>query len=76
MLKQRFPHKRLTTVVITGREHSKHMIAIADAKITVSESNLEKSLFPKVIIGAKSILRPSNYDPPQGWVPPELRPKK
>jgi hypothetical protein len=66
MLKAKFPNKRLTTVVITGREHSKEILSHADAKITIRSDNLERALFPKLIAGPQAILRPKEYDPPGG----------
>ena len=64
MFKADFPAKRLTTVVITGRSHSKEILNLADAKMTVNESHIERSLFPRLIPGANAILRPAEYDPP------------
>jgi len=66
LLKSNFPQKRLTTVVITGRHHSKAILPHADAKITINVTHLERSLFPKLITGANAVLRPSEYDPPGG----------
>lgn len=66
LMKHGFPDKLLTTVVITGRSHNKMILNHADAKITISRDNLERSLFPKVIPGANAILRPAEYDPPGG----------
>jgi hypothetical protein len=74
MLKRSWPDKKLTTVMITGRTHSKALIDIADAKMTIGESALEWSVFPRVIEGAEAILRPAAYDPPAGWVHPRDRP--
>jgi hypothetical protein len=64
MFKTDFPAKKLTTVVITGRSHSKEILNFADAKITVNASHIERSLFPKLISGSSAILRPVEYDPP------------
>jgi hypothetical protein len=64
MLKEGFPAKQLTTVVVTGRSHSKEILNRADAKITINHGHLERSLFPKLITGANAILRPTEYDPP------------
>lgn len=66
MLKAKFPKKKLTTVVITGRSHSKEILSHADAKITIGIGNLERALFPKLITGPQAILRPKEYDPPGG----------
>ncbi len=66
MLKTDFPDKQLTTVVITGRSHSKEILAVADAKLTVSDTHITRCLFPRVIEGPNAILRPKEYDPPGG----------
>ena len=66
MLKTKFPKKALTTVVITGRSHSKEILSHADAKITINVNHLERALFPKLIQGPQAILRPKEYDPPEG----------
>lgn len=66
MLKAKFPHKILTTVVIGGRSHSKEILSHADAKITINANHLERALFPKLIQGAQAVLRPKEYDPPGG----------
>ena len=66
MLKANFPNKKLTSLVITGRSHSKHILSYADAKITINVGHLERALFPKFIPGANAILRPTEYDPPVG----------
>lgn len=63
-IKERFPDKKITTVVITGRSHNKILLSEAHDKITISRNNLERSLFPKLIEGPNAILRPPEYDPP------------
>lgn len=65
-IKNRFPSKSVTTVVITGRSHNRHLLSLADDKMTITRASLERSLFPKLITGEKAILRPAEYDPPGG----------
>ncbi|MCW5723538.1 MAG: NYN domain-containing protein [Maricaulaceae bacterium] len=65
-LKEKFPTKSLTSVIVTGRSHSKEILGRADAKITVTASSIEACLFPKLIPGPSAILRPKEYDPPGG----------
>lgn len=74
MLKHRFPEKRVTTVVLTGQSHNFKILSLADAKLTITEGALERCLFPRFVAGQRAVARPLEYDPPPGWVPPELRP--
>lgn len=74
LLKARFPDKRVTTVVLTGQSHNFMILNLADAKLTVTENNIERSLFPRFVEGANAVLRPAEYDPPLGWVHPAERP--
>ncbi|ANP46258.1 NYN domain-containing protein [Candidatus Viadribacter manganicus] len=74
LLKQRFPAKRLTTLVITGHRHNHAILHVADAKITISENHLERCVFPKLVPGTPAVIRPSEYDPPADWVHPSQRP--
>lgn len=64
LLKARFPNKKLTTVVVTGRSHSKEILGYADAKLTISEAALERCMFPGLIHGAQAVVRPKEYKPP------------
>lgn len=67
MLKARFPGKKLTTVVVTGRQHSKEILGHADAKLVVNENHMQQCLFPALIRGSEAIIRPPEYKPP--WEP-------
>jgi hypothetical protein len=40
MIKKRFPHKKITTVVITGRSHNKILLSLADYKILLRKKKL------------------------------------
>lgn len=64
LFKARFPKKKLTTVVVTGRSHSKEILSYADAKMTISVDSMERCLFPAIINGAQAVARPSEYKPP------------
>jgi hypothetical protein len=72
-LKQRFPGKKLTTVVVTGSSHNKMIFSAADAKITISVEQLEWALLPEIINGPAPIRRPLEYDPPIDWRHPANR---
>jgi hypothetical protein len=66
MLKADFPNKKLTSLVIIGRSHSKEILSHADAKIVIGLDHLNRCLLPKLIPGADAISRPPAYDPPEG----------
>jgi hypothetical protein len=81
LLKQRFPDKKLTTVAPPGRAHNKMIFEIADAKITITENHLERSMFLGPVVmtpDQRSVAarRPKEYNPPPGWVDPACRPAK
>ena len=65
VFKEKFPAKQLTTVVITGRSHSKEILSHAHAKLTINSNHLERSLFPNVVRlkDGSAIRRPPAYDP-------------
>ncbi|MGH6651862.1 MAG: NYN domain-containing protein [Sphingopyxis sp.] len=74
-IKKRFPTKRLYTVTPPGRQPSKHLTAIADGKISISERMLDSAVLPFLVgQGAGAVTRPVEYDPPPGYVHPDDRP--
>jgi hypothetical protein len=79
MMKRRFPEKRFTTVVPPGREPSKAILTYADHKLKLPVEYLEDCLLPAFgLIGPANnstvaFKRPTEYDPPAGWVPPRAR---
>lgn len=73
-----FPAKRLYSVSPPGRQHSKHILQHTPHKATLTEDHLDLAVFPKVVPGnngRKAYARPFEYDPPEGWVHPDQRPK-
>lgn len=78
MIKADFPNKRLITVAPPKRSHNFRILKEAHGKISVTEDQIEASLFEKVALDAKghAIIRPTDYDPPPGWVHPRNRPGK
>lgn len=74
LLSDHFQEVKTTTLVMTGHSHNKYLLRYAGAKITIGVDHLEKCLFPRLIPGANAISRPTEYDPPPGWVAPHLRP--
>ena len=74
-IKRRFPAKKLFVVTPPGRPPSKYLTALADGKIQISERMLDDAALPaQVGVGVATIIRPSEYDPPLGWVHPDDRP--
>jgi len=77
MMKARFPTKRLYSVRPPLREHSHNILAHTPHTAAITESLLDRAVFPKVVIGTggrKTVIRPLEYDPPDGWVHPDQRP--
>lgn len=75
-VKQRFPQKRLYVVTPPGRELSKHLAALADGKIKITERMLDDCVLPRTVgTGIDTVHRPVEYDPPNGWVHPDDRPR-
>ena len=64
MMRERFPDKRLTSVILPGQRHNKVILSFGARPLTLNESHLERSLFPKLIPGPNAISRPAEYDPP------------
>lgn len=76
-IKRRFPAKRLFVVTPPGRALSKHLLALADGKVQISERMLDDCVIPETIgEGVATVHRPHEYDPPAGWMHPDDRPKK
>lgn len=81
MLKKRFPEKKLVSVVPPGKEASKSIMSYADERLKLTPEILEECLLPGVMFdparnGAIAFKRPTQYDPPAGWVAPKDRPRK
>lgn len=64
MIKNDFPNIRVTTVVITGRSHSKEILFFSDSKITISKKVLEGCLLPEKCGERNEWVRPPVYAPP------------
>lgn len=72
-----FKKKELVTVSTPGRNFSTHIIPYVDHKIQLNVDHLEKAIFPQIVINPDGLSgrRPKEYDPPNGWVHPDNRPK-
>lgn len=74
-VKARFPQKRLIIVTPPGRALSKHLFALADGKIQLSERMLDEAVMPAFVTnGVDGVDRPPEYAPPPGWIHPNDRP--
>jgi len=78
MIRADFPEKRLITVAPPRRSHNHKIFAEAHGKISVTEDQIEACLFDKMALDAQgnAVVRPTEYDPPPGWVHPRNRPGK
>lgn len=64
-LKQRFPQKKLVSVAPPGRGHNRHVLAWADAQVSLTPDHLEKALLPEMLNGPEGVIqRPASYTPP------------
>jgi len=78
-LKDCFPEKKLTSVAPPGKPHSKSILAHNEArKIALTADHFERCILPNAVMskdGKKvAAIRPTEYTPPSGWVPPSKRP--
>ena len=64
MLRDSFPQKTVTSVILPGQHHNKMILSYGAKALTLNRNHLERSLFPKLIPGESAILRPPEYDPP------------
>jgi uncharacterized LabA/DUF88 family protein len=82
MMALRFDKKRFTTVVPPGMEPSKAILTHTQHKLKLPVEFLEDCLLPAyAMTGPKddptiAFRRPTEYDPPGGWLPPAARRKK
>jgi hypothetical protein len=70
--------RELVTVAPPGRSHNDTILQATSRKASITEALAERCLFDR---GTKDsagnlVIRPSEYDPPPGSVPPHPRPKK
>lgn len=78
MFRRRFPDKRIINVIPPGREPSVHLADLSHGRVKLTEKHFDECTLPAMVVkaGEKSIIRPREYDPPEGWVHPDDRPKK
>lgn len=78
MMRDRFPEKRIVTVVPPDRSPSKHLNDLAYRKINLTVEHLDSCVFPALVQseGQRTIPRPREYAPPEGWIHPDERPAR
>ena len=75
--KTRFPQKTLFSIAPPNMTPPTKMQGYVAKSFTLPLDALEASIFQGNVQGKKGlIVRPTEYDPPKGWVHPDLRPKK
>mgnify|MGYP001047302690 CR=1 FL=1 len=68
--------KRLITVAPPGRQHSHMVFQQADGKRAIYAQTAEACVFGGFVKdpnGGKPIVRPTEYDPPSGWIRPAVK---
>lgn len=75
--KSRFPDKTIINVIPPGRAPSQHLADRTHKKIRLTADHFDLCALPEVVAvdGKKSVSRPPEYSPPEGWVHPDDRPK-
>lgn len=66
IVRQRFPHKRITTVAPPNYYHSNELIKVSSDKARIRIEHIEACLLPSVVTDASrliSIARPKEYSP-------------
>lgn len=76
-LRQNVPLVKRIVVTPPGREKSKHLRDLAHANLGISEDDIDRCLFAAMVqpVAGRLVVRPSEYQPPVGWVHPDDRPK-
>ncbi|HEY0085661.1 MAG TPA: NYN domain-containing protein [Allosphingosinicella sp.] len=74
--KLRFPNKRIINVVPPGRAPSKHLADLCHGRVKLKARHLDDCALPAAVMkqGHRTIFRPPEYAPPNGWVHPDDRP--
>lgn len=79
VFKERFgSNRRLVVVAPPDRSPPDKSIPYADFTFKISKDHIERSLLPQLVpsLTGGFIRRPAEYDPPEWWLPPHLRPKR
>lgn len=76
---ERFPEKKLFIVAPPDRSPPNKCLPFADGKFTLRKEDIERCVLPQLVTAPATgnpIRRPTEYDPPVGWVHPKQRPVK
>ncbi len=75
-IKERQSSKKIVSVSPPGREHSQHILSHTTHKIALNKDSIERCLFRNVVFDSNrtAVLRPHEYDPPDGYVHWDDRP--
>ena len=76
--RERFPEKRLYGIAPPTKTVPRKVINEADDHFVLSKLEIETCVMPMYVMGktGNPIRRPTEYDPPAGWVHPDNRPRK
>lgn len=72
----RFPNKKLISVVPPGRRPSKHLRDLTQATVKLTADHIDLCVLPALVMkdGCRTVSRPHEYAPPANWVHPDQRP--
>lgn len=75
--RNKFPNKKVINVIPPGRAPSQHLADLSHGRVKLTANHFDECALPEVIMkdGFKTIYRPPEYAPPEGWVHPDDRPK-
>lgn len=77
-MRKYYPHKKVFVIVPPMRDPSKHLRDLSAGTIKMTIDHLDQCVLPALVaqFGSRSVVRPHEYTPPEGWVHPDDRPKK
>lgn len=76
--KERLPDKTLAIVAPPDRHPPEKAVSYSGIGFSIKKEQIESSLLPAYVKGVDGGLfrRPAEYDPPEGWLSPDQRPKR
>lgn len=77
-MRKYYPTKKVFVIVPPMRDPSKHLRDLSAGTIKMTIDHLDQCVLPALVVqsGSRSVVRPHEYAPPEGWVHPDDRPKK
>jgi hypothetical protein len=75
MIRTGFRDKAIVTVAPPGRQHNFNIMRSCHRNASITTRAVESSLFPRAVPDGRGgvVMRPREYDPPPGWLPPNRR---